>query len=155
MAYRYTWHSFRIGLATRLHRAHVSDSDIQAICRWQSAESLKIYIKMTAEDYLERLTKAHRQQGELGALPSCRIDSSDSNDQHAFRAATTDGERTNVADRGVRHALPPAQQRKKRNASVARKSQPPRVDVIGVHRMRRVSQPESKNSKRTKGVEQV
>ena len=124
IAYRYTWHSFRIGLATRLHRAHVSDSDIQAICRWQSADSLKIYIKMTAEDYLEKLTKAHRQQGELGALPSCRIDSSDSNGQHAFGAATTDGPSTNVASRGVRHALPPVQQRKKRGASVGGVSQP-------------------------------
>ena len=76
VAFRYTWHSFRIGLATRLHRADVSDSDIQAICRWQSTESLKICIKMTAEDYLSKLSKAHGQQGELGSHPACPIDSS-------------------------------------------------------------------------------
>ena len=74
-AFCYTWHSFRIGLATRLHRAKVSDSDIQAICRWQSTASLKIYIKMVAEDYLEMLSKAHRQEGTVGSHPTVMIDS--------------------------------------------------------------------------------
>ena len=101
VAFRYTWHSFRIGLATRLHRADVSDSDIQAICRWQSTESLKICIKMTAEDYLSKLSKAHGQQGELGSHPACPIDSSS-----GFGIPTAVAEQTNVATRGVRNPLP-------------------------------------------------
>ena len=42
-ATRYSWHSFRIGLACALHTAGCSDGHIQLICRWASPESLKIY----------------------------------------------------------------------------------------------------------------
>ena len=70
----YTWHSFRISLATRLHRANVSELDIQAICRWQSPASLKIYIKMGAEDYRERLGRAHGQEITRGEVPTFMLD---------------------------------------------------------------------------------
>ena len=112
MAFRYTWHSFRIGLATRLHRAGVSDSDIQAICRWQSTESLKIYIKMTAEDYLSKLSKAHGQQGELGSHPACPIDSA-----AGLGPPAVETEQTNVAARGVRNPLPQRQERGRSDGS--------------------------------------
>jgi hypothetical protein len=96
-----TWHSFRIGLATRLHRAGISDADIQAICRWQSMESLKIYIKMTMEDYKDKLAKAHEQQGTVGSHPLCTIDSTT-----ALGEAAGVGQAVVVAD-ALRRPLPP------------------------------------------------
>jgi hypothetical protein len=74
-AFFFTWHSFRISLATRLHKAKCSDSDVQALCRWQSVESLRIYIRWDADDYLVRLRSAHTQSvlGD-GTVPCC-IDS--------------------------------------------------------------------------------
>ena len=96
-----TWHSFRIGLATRLHRAGISDADIQAICRWQSMESLKIYIKMTMEDYKDKLAKAHEQQGTVGSHPLCTIDSTT-----ALGEAAGVGQAAVVADT-LRQPLPP------------------------------------------------
>ena len=96
-----TWHSFRIGLATRLHRAGISDADIQAICRWQSMESLKIYIKMTMEDYKDKLSRAHEQQGTVGSHPLCTIDSTT-----ALGEAAGVGQTAAVADT-LRQPLPP------------------------------------------------
>jgi hypothetical protein len=45
-AEKYSTHSFRIFLACAAHAAGASDSCIQALCRWRSAESLHTYIRM-------------------------------------------------------------------------------------------------------------
>ena len=48
---RYSWHSFRIGLACSLLAMGAPPALIQAMCRWKSAESLVIYARMNAESY--------------------------------------------------------------------------------------------------------
>ena len=45
----YSWHSFRIGLATRLGAAGCPDSTILAICRWQNPASLLVYKRLGVE----------------------------------------------------------------------------------------------------------
>jgi site-specific recombinase XerD len=57
-SHRYSWHSFRIGLATRLGKAGCPDYMIQAFCRWQSIKSLQIYRRMGLTDYNEWLDKS-------------------------------------------------------------------------------------------------
>ena len=42
---RHSWHSMRIGLATALKAANVSDDIIQMICRWMNPESLRAYAR--------------------------------------------------------------------------------------------------------------
>jgi hypothetical protein len=44
-AARYSWHSFRIGLACALLAAGASESVILALCRWRSPESLRVYAR--------------------------------------------------------------------------------------------------------------
>ena len=50
-ARKYSWHSFRIGLACALLAAGASDAIIMALCRWRSVSSLRIYARLNAEDY--------------------------------------------------------------------------------------------------------
>ena len=47
----YTWHSARIFLATVLAEHGASDRQIQALCRWQTDESLKIYVRLNSLKY--------------------------------------------------------------------------------------------------------
>ena len=42
-AAKYSWHSFRIGLACALRAAGCPPDVVQLICRWNCAESLRIY----------------------------------------------------------------------------------------------------------------
>ena len=42
-AAKYSWHSFRIGLACALRAAGCPPDVVQLICRWMCAESLRIY----------------------------------------------------------------------------------------------------------------
>jgi len=55
---RYSWHSFRIGLACSLLAMGAPPALIQAMCRWKSAESLVIYARMNAESYGGWIIKA-------------------------------------------------------------------------------------------------
>jgi hypothetical protein len=71
----YTWHSFRISLATRLGRANCPDSKIQAICRWQTTQSLLIYRRMGKEDYDEWLGCAFDAEFNAGSNPTVQVDS--------------------------------------------------------------------------------
>ena len=48
---KYSWHSFRIGLACSLLAAGASDAIIMALCRWRSVSSLRIYARLNADDY--------------------------------------------------------------------------------------------------------
>ena len=54
----YSWHSFRISLATRLGRVGCPPDKIQALCRWQSPESLLIYRRMGLPDYRQWIEQA-------------------------------------------------------------------------------------------------
>ena len=44
----YSWHSARIFLATVLAEFGASDRQIQALCRWQTDEALKVYIRLNS-----------------------------------------------------------------------------------------------------------
>ena len=57
-AARYSWHSFRIGLACALLAKGARPELIQALCRWKSAESLVIYARLNAEAYGDWVLKA-------------------------------------------------------------------------------------------------
>ena len=46
-----SWHAMRIYLACALLASKASHSQIQALCRWQSEESLLIYARLNMADY--------------------------------------------------------------------------------------------------------
>ena len=50
-ARKYSWHSFRIGLACALLAAGASDAVIMALCRWRSVSALRICARLNSEDY--------------------------------------------------------------------------------------------------------
>lgn len=59
---RYSWHSFRIGLACRLRNSKRSDGSrkyddetIQALCRWATPLSIKVYGRLSRSHYAEIL----------------------------------------------------------------------------------------------------
>jgi hypothetical protein len=57
----FTYHSFRITLATQLGNCtsmKVEDVDIQAVCRWQSEQSLKVYNRMQPDRHIALLDAA-------------------------------------------------------------------------------------------------
>ena len=54
----FSFHSFRVYLATSLGAAGCDDATIQALCRWQSVESLRIYKRMQPEQALQLLDNA-------------------------------------------------------------------------------------------------
>jgi hypothetical protein len=69
---KYSWHGFRASLACRLLAAKATNPQIQALCRWQSKESLRIYAKLTQQDYHQLLDDAYAQdisQIQYAALP--------------------------------------------------------------------------------------
>ena len=47
----YSWHSARIWLATALLASNATRAQIQALCRWQTEESLNIYACLGAQQY--------------------------------------------------------------------------------------------------------
>ena len=72
----YSWHSFRVGLACALLAAGAPESTILALCRWRAASSLRVYARITFEDYTSWLRRAEAEdvraiQGpNLPPLPS-------------------------------------------------------------------------------------
>jgi hypothetical protein len=54
----YTWHSGRIYLATALHAAGVKPAMIQALLRWQTEDSLRLYALLSRHKAAEMLDKA-------------------------------------------------------------------------------------------------
>ena len=69
----FTFHSFRIYLATTLAAAGASDPEIQALCRWQSVESLKIYKRFQPRqvcDLLDKAQHAHVESYTAANLPT-------------------------------------------------------------------------------------
>ena len=51
-------HSFMITLGCKLKAAGCADSEIMAMCRWQSLKSLEIYCRLTPEEYARMLRRA-------------------------------------------------------------------------------------------------
>jgi hypothetical protein len=62
----YSWHSARIWLACALLAAKASRAEIQAICRWQTDESLNIYACMGVKHYTSLITSALAQSIDAG-----------------------------------------------------------------------------------------
>jgi hypothetical protein len=58
VAKHYSWHSCRIWLATALLASGASRAQIQALCRWQTDESLNVYACLGAEQYSRLLAGA-------------------------------------------------------------------------------------------------
>ena len=58
----YSWHSARIYLATSLLAAGVSPAEIQAMCRWQTPQSLLIYARLGMAEYGALVQRAHGSQ---------------------------------------------------------------------------------------------
>ena len=58
-AAKYSWHSFRVALACSLLASNASHSEIQALCRWQSEASLRIYARMSQPHYHSLLRAAY------------------------------------------------------------------------------------------------
>ena len=59
-AKKYSPHSFRVYLACALRASGATDSEVQALCRWQSLASLRIYALLDAPAYARLQDKALR-----------------------------------------------------------------------------------------------
>ena len=71
-ASKYSWHSARIYLACSLLAAGASHAQIQALCRWQTEDSLRVYARLNPSSYRELLSRAASAQVEsvsVGSLP--------------------------------------------------------------------------------------
>ena len=68
---RYSWHTFRITLATALSAAGVNSALICRICRWATEESLKVYCRPTVEQYSSLVEQAHA----TSSLAACQASS--------------------------------------------------------------------------------
>ena len=58
----FSWHSFRIGLATSLLASGASRPMILALCRWQTEESLNIYARLDRKTYADSISRALRAE---------------------------------------------------------------------------------------------
>ena len=76
---QFSFHSFRIGFATALLAAGCSHETIQALVRWRSEESIRIYGRMDASTYGSLISKALTQntQSITGRRLPFAIDSDD------------------------------------------------------------------------------
>ena len=61
LAGNYSWHSFRIGLACALLAAGAPESTILALCRWRSPASLRVYARLSFDEYTSWLEAAEAQ----------------------------------------------------------------------------------------------
>ena len=64
-------HSFRIGCACLLLAAGATPSQIQALCRWRSEDSVKIYARLSSGDYARWVRKALQQS--ISPVSSCNL----------------------------------------------------------------------------------
>ena len=55
---KYSWHSFRVYLATALLAVNTPTETIQALLRWKTAEACAIYARMDAQQYGAHLSRA-------------------------------------------------------------------------------------------------
>jgi len=56
----YSWHSARIRLACCLLEAGASSAQVQALCRWQTEDSLRVYARLNPDKYKSLLDAAAR-----------------------------------------------------------------------------------------------
>ena len=76
---RYSWHSFRIGLACALLALGASDATIMALVRWRSTAALRVYCRFEPHAYAAFIDAAtqldsHSLQGpNLPALPTQKL----------------------------------------------------------------------------------
>jgi hypothetical protein len=61
----FSWHSYRVGLATMLHAAGVPDAVIMLMCRWMCEQSLHVYRRLGASEH-----ERHFQRGTRAAVDS-------------------------------------------------------------------------------------
>ena len=61
-ASRYSFHSFRIGLACAMLAAGESSEVIQAHCRWRTDQSIRIYARPNADQFARRISIACTQR---------------------------------------------------------------------------------------------
>ena len=87
----YSWHSARIFLACVLLASKASRAEIQAICRWQTEESLNIYAILGAAQYSQLLTNAMavRVDAARAATLADAVPFIDRDDLHRAQEATT------------------------------------------------------------------
>ena len=55
---KYSWHSARIHLACSLLASGASSAQIQALCRWQTEDSLRVYARLNPTSYRALLCRA-------------------------------------------------------------------------------------------------
>lgn len=60
----FTFHSYRVYLATTLAAAGCTDSEIQALCRWQTVDSLRIYKRFQPKEVCAMLDRAQKAKVE-------------------------------------------------------------------------------------------
>ena len=68
----YSWHSARIYLACALLASGASNAQIQALCRWQTEDSLRIYARLNADKYhalLKAAASANVLSVSVASLP--------------------------------------------------------------------------------------
>ena len=68
----YSWHSARIYLACALLASGASTAQIQALCRWQTDASLRLYARLNANKYhslLQRAARADISSVSTASLP--------------------------------------------------------------------------------------
>ena len=73
----FSFHSFRIGFACCLLAAGCPYDMIQALARWRSAESVKVYARLNPETYTEWVSKSllHQASSTTGRrLPTIDAD---------------------------------------------------------------------------------
>ena len=88
----FTYHSFRVLLATQLGCAKRTGPEIQAMCRWQSPASLGIYVRMQAREAIRMLDEAQNavisSYSTANLPPIKHIDLSNSMSQQATMTGT-------------------------------------------------------------------
>ena len=56
----FSWHSYRVGLATMLHAANVPDAVIMLMCRWMCEKSLHVYRRLGASEHERNFQRGTR-----------------------------------------------------------------------------------------------
>ena len=81
--HRYSWHSFRRGLAMGLRKLKVSDHLIQMYCRWASPRSLEAYALLDMEQYADQIAEAELQTFvTISGKPDYQLPQIDDDDRH-------------------------------------------------------------------------
>ena len=86
--HRYSWHSFRRGLAMGLRKLKVPDHLIQMYCRWASPRSLEAYALLDMDQYADQIAEAEQQTFKtISGKPDYQLPQIDDDDRHIHMAA--------------------------------------------------------------------